>query len=60
MRWKLSPEESTRFRRAFLLLPKTINRECRWLEIAEWREDLELSTKGGCTRWTPRAWVDAG
>lgn len=30
-----------RKRKTFLIFPKTINNECRWLEFAEWEEILE-------------------
>jgi len=61
MRWTLRREGDIRYKRRFLFLPKTINRECRWLEMAEWREEFRFS---GCwwekrLKWKLHAWVDA-
>lgn len=34
-----------RMRKAFLLFPKTIGNECRWLEVAEWEEVCRCKTE---------------
>ena len=42
MRWThthtIISNNDTRHRKGFLLLPKTINNETRWLEFAKWTE----------------------
>jgi len=44
-----------RLRHRFLFLPKVINGQCRWLEVAWWKEE-----KSGFIerRWLPLCWVD--
>jgi hypothetical protein len=42
----------TRDKKSFLLFPKTINGETRWLEVAEW---MDMRTAMG---WQPYAWCN--
>jgi hypothetical protein len=46
-----------RLRRRFLWLPKRIQNETRWLEIAEWRESYSVGYWSGLAEWVPMAWL---
>lgn len=61
MRWYVPRDGDLRKKKRFLLLPKHINREWRWLEVAEW-EDVYVWEKGnpgtkGFGTWEPSRWV---
>jgi len=68
MRWTANhyhKNGATRLKEKFLLFPKRIGRETRWLEYATWREKFKTNvltpTKGGtmrCDKWKPTDWVD--
>jgi len=64
MRSKFPPRGQKRVRRAFLLFPKTINHERRWLEWAEWEEEIAyfvhgMSGQGGHSwDYVPTKWLD--
>ncbi len=55
MRWREPRDGDTRVRRGFLLFPKTISGETRWLEWARWQERYEASYESW---WMAVAWVD--
>ena len=56
MRWKLKERGSKRTRRIFLLVPKKIHNEYRWLEIATWEDRWCLWGERGY--WVSHRWVD--
>jgi hypothetical protein len=49
-----------RTRKKFLLFPKTINNERRWLEYAEWEEYWDyIPFEGGCySSWIAIEWLN--
>lgn len=56
MRWSEPVLYVNRTVSRFLWLPKTIGRETRWFEFAEWRELYkECKSRSG---WVPQHWVD--
>lgn len=54
MRWRKPAMGAERVRTAFLLLPKRIGGETRWLETATWVEEWV----GDGFWWVDRRWVD--
>ena len=71
MRWSVDAPKSwnpgdVREKRQFLLFPKKIGNEYRWLEYASWREEayqgLSFAPDRGpaipVLQWRPVAWVD--
>lgn len=68
MRWKESPPVvpgDTRIRSKFLLLPRFVGNEWRWLERARWKEQARIvcrPNKTGITlrvvEWFPEEWCD--
>lgn len=61
MRWQKQPwpkEGDRRIKTRFLVLPKTINREVRWLEKATWEEEYHLGYD--FHQFVPVRWVDNG
>ena len=61
MRWKQNEKGDQRVRRRFLVLPKSIGGEVRWLEVASWKEEFfELyGPNGYWSEWLGTEWVDA-
>jgi len=63
MRWTPKPEPhdlDTRMKRRFLLLPKTIGEETRWLEFAAWLEEYHIGCNGRngiVTYWKETEWL---
>lgn len=55
MRWKKQELEEARIKTKFLLFPKEINGEVRWLEIATWSQTLENSWDG--LYWKDVEWI---
>lgn len=53
MRWSKPKPGDTRIRKSFLLFPKCINKECRWLEYTKWKEKY---TKYNI--WDSQKWID--
>lgn len=51
MRWKQRPQRQRRVKRRFLILPKCVNGEWRWLEVATYEQRLESS-------WSESYWID--
>lgn len=55
----------TRIRKAFLIFPRTIHNEMRWLEIVSWEEEFHVSSSsiidsgGGVGYWESLRWIDA-
>ena len=54
---------STRIRTKFLWLPKKVDNERRWLEVATWKEvfverDYSNYAKPKFDFWNPRYWID--
>lgn len=64
MRWperRKTQTGDTRIRAKFLLLPKTVNGETRWLEKATWLEEYDGSWKHydlGFGEWRGVEWLD--
>ena len=59
MKFQLAPEPKNgdlRIRTQFLLFPKEINREVRWLERASWQE--KYCTGYIFLKWLELKWVD--
>ena len=46
----------TKKRKAFLIIPKTIGDESRWLEYAEWEEKCHAHWYYGW-EWVPTRWL---
>ena len=64
MRWKDNPRPRVRTCEGFLLMPRKINGESRWLEWAKWIETLvqvKVPLKGGVFgsrwKWVALKWV---
>jgi hypothetical protein len=60
MRWTEKSEPKLgdkRFQTRFLLFPKTIDIETRWLEIAQWEEEYTKDNLNGGTRWRLAKWI---
>lgn len=62
MRWRASPEAGiggTRERSAFLLLPKRIGSQWRWLERTRWVEKAQVTEGilGDVVEWKPTGWL---
>jgi hypothetical protein len=57
MKWRSEEKRYTRARKAFLILPKTINGETRWMEWATWSE--RDYNRPGYFGWKPLCWEDA-
>ena len=47
-------EGDVRYKQGFLLFPKTINHDMRWLEFAKWKEEFGKCDWG----WTAVEWID--
>jgi len=47
-----------RTRKAFLLFPKRINNETRWLEVAKWIQEERHNFYNGVWYWVNLFWVD--
>lgn len=58
MRWstKRYEDRSTCIRSWFLLFPKTIRHETRWLEWATWEEMYVVGVD--YSAWMPARWID--
>jgi hypothetical protein len=56
MKWKFKKiiGGETRFRKKFLIFPKILNNELRWLETAEWEERFVFPGKWLGIRWIKR------
>ena len=61
MRRIFPKENDTRMKRAFLVVPKTIDDEVRWFEIAAWEEVYQRICTGEksyyCV-WLPTRWLN--
>lgn len=57
MRWAYKENETRRVRRSFLILPRYINGEARWLERAAWIEERDIGNYAG-GEWRPVRWAD--
>jgi len=62
MRWMSKPEHKNRDRRTiekFLLLPRKINREWRWLEEATIEQECDIKYNGfyKTAKWTNVQWI---
>jgi hypothetical protein len=61
MRWNNPRRNDTRIKSGFLLFPKTLDKETRWLEHAYWLEIYELigyNVYGeSLFRWREKAWT---
>ncbi len=44
--------------KAFLVFPKTINGDRRWLEVGEWEDELQLEQNNPNPVWKPIRWAD--
>jgi len=55
MRWKATREGETRVRKCFLIIPRCIMGEWRWLEIAHIKERYEFCEGG---YWRDIEWVE--
>jgi len=53
-------EGATREKTRFLIIPKMIKNEIRWMERATWKEEYKRRTKevGVVPRWKARYWID--
>ena len=63
MRWNTTPfpkDGNTRIVTKFLLLPKCIKNEWRWLETATYEEVYRPGADGGVLirHWCSQSWVD--
>lgn len=62
MRWKLPEHGDIRIVKKFLIFPKTIKRERRWLEYVSYYEsccyNYDPYTGGTSIKWYPIEWVD--
>jgi len=63
MRWKkkIISRNSRRVIKKFLFLPKTINKETRWLEFVEYIQEYTFVTFGdgsSILKWECIEWVD--
>lgn len=59
MRWNAKPQPNdgdTRIRSKFLLFPKVIKGEWRWLELASYKQKYAWYWDGGI--WFTKEWVD--
>jgi len=59
MRWKRPKEGQRRIKSQFLLFPKTIRGETRWLEFASWEEAFFVGMTG-YSWWGEMKWIDKG
>jgi len=60
MRYKMKKEpkiSDVRIKKAFLIFPKCIKREWRWLEIATW-EEIRTSRRSRSPYWRNDEWVN--
>jgi len=63
MRWKIKPAKNNgelRSKKRFLLFPMCIEKEWRWLEIAEWTEKYTSFDSGNWETvryWSPEYWI---
>lgn len=59
MKWKDKPEAKEKIRWGFLLFPKLINGEWRWLCFARWKS-VEHGDGGGFMGpyWSDDEWID--
>jgi hypothetical protein len=48
----------SRIKKGFLLAPKVIGNESRWMEYAEWTQ--EFSKTSGSEKWTDHHWNKTG
>jgi hypothetical protein len=51
MKWTKPKNREQRDNRSFLLFPKNINGEVRWLEVASWHEWYDYD------HWVPCYWI---
>lgn len=58
MRWREPKEDDRRCRVAFLLLPRSINGETRWLEWATWEQKSWRGALSGRLWWDDYQWID--
>ncbi len=58
MRWKtINPKNGdTRRIKLFLLFPKTIKGETRWLEVAKYKQSFHYYMDG--SDWEDECWID--
>lgn len=54
MRWSQPKHWDNRYKSGFLLWPKCIDGECRWLESAVWQEKYEKHSSPG---WSAYRWA---
>lgn len=57
MRFKLPKSGDTRVVEGFLFLPKEINDEIRWLELAYWEETFRATYMDARFKWRPDRWL---
>jgi hypothetical protein len=62
MRWKEKEQfknKEVRIKLRFLILPKKIGKETRWLELALWEETFNRGTDyaGSWAYWEPTRWL---
>ena len=61
MRWTKTEIGSTRIVKKFLIFPKTINEDTRWLEKVYYRQNYIYDTRacqGDDLRWEDMEWID--
>ncbi len=58
MRKKHRKNWTKRTKRKFLLLPRTINHETRWLEWATWEDEYWVSKGSIIGWWEAKRWID--
>ena len=56
MRWKPITDGTTRVKSGFLIFPKTIENETRWLEYARWEQ--RYFNCSGTRFWSTKRWID--
>lgn len=58
MRWMEPKKGDIKIRNRFLLFPKKINGESRWLEKVKYKEVYQFSYKYQTMFWEETEWVD--
>jgi len=62
MRWRKPKDGDTRFKKSFLLLPRTIQGVTRWLEMAKWEQRYSYTGSwefGDCKWvWKDYIWIE--
>jgi hypothetical protein len=59
MKWKQPQINTTKINSGFLLLPKTIKEETRWMCFAKWSSTLHGDGGGAMgSYWTDDSWID--